>query len=244
MIVLDEFPFSIVENPGFKHFCSVVAPRYILPSRRTITRDTLDLFVEKKTKLKSLLVGNKQRVSLTTDIWTSITTASYRVITAHFIDTKWSLHRRIISFNTVNDHTSEMIGKQLEKCLIHWGIERVFAVTLDNVSANEGVVRYLKDRLSTWRDDSLVLNGDHMHVCCCAHILNLIVNEGLKEMDASIVSVRNAVKYVRSSTARMQAFQIPMNQEKINCKGSVILDCPTRWNSTYSMLSTTLKFKS
>ena len=83
-----------------------------------------------------------------------------------------------------------------------------------------------------------------MHVYCCAHILNLIVNEGLKEMDASIVSVRNAVKYVRSSTARMQAFQIPMNQEKINCKGSVILDCPTRWNSTYSMLSTALKFKS
>ncbi|KAH9669822.1 BED-type domain-containing protein [Citrus sinensis] len=121
--------------------------------------------------------------------------------------------------------------------------EPVFAVTVDNVSANEGAVRYLKDRLSTWRDDSLVLNGDYMHVCCCAHILNLIVNEGLKEMDASIVSVRNAMKYVRSSTARMQAFQICVNQEKINCKGSVILDCPTRWNSTY-MLSTALKFKS
>ena len=26
MIVLDELPFSIVENPGFKHFCSVAAP--------------------------------------------------------------------------------------------------------------------------------------------------------------------------------------------------------------------------
>ena len=107
-----------------------------------------------------------------------------------------------------------------------------------------GAVRYLKDRLSTWRDDSLVLNGDYMHVHCCAHILNLILNEGLKEVNASIVSFRNAMKYVRSSTTRMQAFQIRVNQEKINCKGSVILDCPTRWNSTYSMLSTTLKFKS
>lgn len=135
------------------------------------------------------------------------------------------------------------LARNLKKCLIDWGIEPVFAVTVDNVSANEGAVRYLKDRLSTWRDDSLVLNGDYMHVCCCAHILNLIVNEGLKEMDASIVSVRNAMKYVRSSTARMQAFQICVNQEKINCKGSVILDCPTRWNSTY-MLSTALKFKS
>jgi len=32
MIVLDELPFSIVENPGFRHFCSVAAPRYLLPS--------------------------------------------------------------------------------------------------------------------------------------------------------------------------------------------------------------------
>ena len=59
MIVLDELPFSVVENSSFKHFCSVVAPRYLLPSQRTITRDTLDMCVKEKAKLKSLLVGNK-----------------------------------------------------------------------------------------------------------------------------------------------------------------------------------------
>ncbi|KAH9680959.1 BED-type domain-containing protein [Citrus sinensis] len=243
MIVLDELPFSVVENPGFRNFCSVAAPRYLLPSRRTISRDTLEMYLEEKAKLKSLLAGNKQRVSLTTDIWTSITTTSYMVITAHFIDRDWNLHRKIISFNTVNDHSSETIGKQLEKCLIDWGIERVFTVTVDNASPNEGALRYLIDRVKTWRDDGLVLNGDYLHVCCCAHILNLIVTEGLKELEQSIVSVRNAVKYVRSSTARMQAFQIRVQQEKIKCRGSVILDCPTRWNSTYSMLNTALKFK-
>ena len=86
MIVLDELPFSVVENLGFKHFCSVAAPRYLLSSRRTIIRDTLDMYVEEKTKLKRLLVRNKQRVSLTIDIWTFITTVSYMVIIAHFID--------------------------------------------------------------------------------------------------------------------------------------------------------------
>ncbi|KAK9213724.1 hypothetical protein WN944_005709 [Citrus x changshan-huyou] len=243
MIVLDELPFFVVENAGFRHFYSVVTPRYLLPSRRTISMDTLEMYLEEKVKLKSLLAGNKQRVSLTTDIWTSITTASYMVITAHFIDRDWNLHRKIISFNTVNDHSSETIGKQLEKCLIDWGIERVFTVSVDNASPNEGALRYLIDRVKTWRDDGLVLNGDYLHVRCCAHILNLIVTEGLKELEQSIVSVRNAVKYVRSSTARMQAFQIRVQQEKIKCRGSVILDCPTRWNSTYSMLNTALKFK-
>ncbi|KAK9209788.1 hypothetical protein WN944_002156 [Citrus x changshan-huyou] len=86
MIVLDELPFSVVENSGFKHFCSVAAPRYLLSSRRTIIRDTLDMYVEEKTKLKSLLVGNKLKVFFTTDIWTFIMTVSYMVITTHFID--------------------------------------------------------------------------------------------------------------------------------------------------------------
>ncbi|KAK9189691.1 hypothetical protein WN943_018290 [Citrus x changshan-huyou] len=118
MIVLDELPFSVVENPGFKHFCSVAASRYLLPSQRTITRDTLDMYVEEKVKLKSLLVGNKQRVSLTTDILTSITTVRYMVITTHFIDKDWNLHRKITSFNTANDNSSETISKQIEKYLI------------------------------------------------------------------------------------------------------------------------------
>ena len=75
-IVLDELLFSVVENPGFRHFCSIAASRYLLPSRRTISRDTLEMYLEEKAKLKSLLAGNKQRVSLTMDIWTFIITWS------------------------------------------------------------------------------------------------------------------------------------------------------------------------
>ena len=104
----------------------------------------------------------------------------------------------------------------------------MFIITIDNASLNEGALRYLTDRVKTWRDDVLLLNGDYLHACCRVYILNLIVTEGLKELEQSMVSVRNAVKYVRSSTARMQAFQIRVQQEKINCRGIVILDCPTR----------------
>ena len=75
-----------------------------------------------------------------------------------------------------------------------------------------------------------MLNGDFMHVRCCAHIMNLIVNEGLKKLDDNIISIRNAMKYVRSSIARLKAFQIRVEQEKILGKnsqpsrGSVVLD--------------------
>jgi len=38
-----------------------------------------------------------------------------------------------------------------------------------------------------------------IHVRYCAHILNLVVHEGLKDIDDSIVRVRNMVQYVKGS---------------------------------------------
>ena len=38
---------------------------------------------------------------------------------------------------------------------------------------------------------------------CCAHILNLIVRDGLSEVKDSVMAIRNAVKYVTSSGTRL-----------------------------------------
>ena len=74
--------------------------------------------------MKSLLSDSKQKVSLAIDIWTSITTASYMVTTAHFIDDNWRLHRKIISFNTVPDHKGETISKKIKKNVCLNGVSR------------------------------------------------------------------------------------------------------------------------
>ena len=128
-----------------------------------------------------------------------------------------------------------MISKQIKTCLLDWGIERLFTITMDNASGNDSTIRHLTNKLKTWRGDALLLNSEFLHVRCCAHILNLIANEGLGKVDKSIVSIHNVVKCVRSSTATLQAFKICVEQEKILgpngqiSRGSVILDCPTRW---------------
>ena len=56
------------------------------------------------------------------------------------------------------------------------------------------------------------------------------------------MAIRNAVKYVRSSGTRLQSFQLRVLTGKIS-RESLCLDCITRWNSTYLMLSAALKFK-
>ncbi|KAH9781073.1 BED-type domain-containing protein [Citrus sinensis] len=208
MIIMGELPLSVVDNKGFMHFCSVAIPQFVRPSWRTIGRDVMNLFLEEKTMLKSLICNNKQRVSLTTDLWTSVQNMSYMVITTHFIDSDWCLNRRIISFSVIEDHRGKTIGKKIVACLQDWGIERLFAITVDNTSTNGVAVNYVTIQLLAWRnDDAIVLAGQYMHVRCCAHILNLIVVSGLNELHASAAAIRNAVKWNSTYLMLMTAFK-------------------------------------
>jgi hypothetical protein len=81
-----------------------------------------------------------------------------------------------------------------------------------------------------------------MHVRCYAHIVNLIVCAGLKDIDDSVVKIRNAVRFFRSSPSRQLVFNQCAERLKIGSKKSVCLDVATRWNSTYMMLDAADKF--
>lgn len=84
----------------------------------------------------------------------------------------------------------------------------MFAITADNATTNDVAIGYVTMHLLAWRnDDALVLAGQYMHVRCCAHILNLIVVSRLDELHVSVAAIRNAVKYVRSSTTRLRTFK-------------------------------------
>uniref|UniRef100_A0A803QDT8 Uncharacterized protein n=1 Tax=Cannabis sativa TaxID=3483 RepID=A0A803QDT8_CANSA len=241
MVVLDEHAFKVVEGEGFKHLMKVVQPRFVVPSRMTVARDIYQLYLDEKVKLKEELIKMGQRVCLTTDCWTSIQQILYMCLTAHYIDSDWCLQKRLISFCQISNHRGDTIGKMIESCLLSWGIEKVFAVTVDNASANDVAVSLVKRRVNAWKES--VLDGDFMHFRCCAHIVNLIVTEGLKYLHDSIAAIRNVVRYIRSSPARLGKFKACAEREKIDYKGGLILDVPTRWNSTFMMLDVAIIFE-
>ena len=113
-------------------------PRFKIPSRYTVTRDCLKTHFEERLKLKNFFKEHCQRVSLTTDSWTSIQRLNYMCLTAHFIDDEWKLHKKILSFVPVGSHKGEYIAKALENCLLEWG------VTVDNASSNKTVMSYFR----------------------------------------------------------------------------------------------------
>ncbi|XP_062112712.1 zinc finger BED domain-containing protein RICESLEEPER 2-like [Humulus lupulus] len=150
--------------------------------------------------------------------------------------------RKESNFFQVVDNKGETIGKEIENFLNDWSISKLFSITVDNASSNDVAIRFLK-RHYREKGNGLILDGKFLHMRCYAHIVNLIVSEGLKEKHDSIVSIRHAVRYVRSSPARLKEFKKVVIEEGIECKGFLCLDVQMRWNSTYLMLNCAIKFR-
>lgn len=242
MVIRDELAFSFVEGDGFKDFIREVQPLFKNISRRTVARDIWDLYDSEKTRMKNILAAYGQRVTLTTDTWISVQNINYMVLTAHFIDDDWVLHKRILNFCVIPNHKGKTIGQLVETCLIGWGIEKVFCIVVDNASPNQVALDYMREKIGNWNE--LVLNGEFLHLRCCYHILNLVVKDGMAELDSSIEGIRNCVKYIRSSPTRLEKFRKCAAQEKVEHKGGIVpLDVCTRWNSTYLMLDIAVKYR-
>ncbi|CAI0401485.1 unnamed protein product [Linum tenue] len=239
MIITDEKAFRDVEKEGFRRYCKALRPEFTIPSRVTIRRDCLALFEQEKQKLKRVLKG--QRVCLTTDTWSSNQNINYMCLTAHWIDEAWVLHKRILNLCTIANHKGETIGQAIEGCLKEWGLHKIFTITVDNASTNDSAIKYIVRK--TKNSSGTILKHDFLHLRCSAHILNLILQDGMKELDESIIKIRNAVRYVRSSPTRLLNFKKCIEMEEIQYKGLVGLDVETRWNSTYVMLAAAEKFE-
>ncbi|KAI3853230.1 hypothetical protein MKX03_030700, partial [Papaver bracteatum] len=60
-IIIDEMSFRAVEGEGFRRLMHVLDPRFVVPSRMTVYRCLLEMYVEEKDKLKNYFKSSKQR---------------------------------------------------------------------------------------------------------------------------------------------------------------------------------------
>lgn len=126
-------------------------------------------------------------------------------------------------------------------CLLDWNIDRKLStLTVDNCTTNDAMINILLDKLSS---SSLLLNGEFFHMRCCAHILNLIVKDGLDIIHLSVEKIRDSVAYWTATPKRVEKFESSARQLKISCSKKLALDCKTRWNSTYLMLHGALQYR-
>jgi hypothetical protein len=163
-------------------------------------------------------------------------------ITTHYINEDFIYKNKIISFNEVKyPHTGYAIEEAIVSCLTEWGIRgKLFTLALDNSSNNTSAC----EELIKYHKHDLLLEGQHLHVRCCAHILNILVQDGMKIIHEAIHKIRELLKHVDSSSTRLQDFNTIASGMGLPPKKGIYLDVPNRWNSTWKMLVEAFKYKS
>ncbi|KAL3497720.1 hypothetical protein ACH5RR_040452 [Cinchona calisaya] len=205
-VLMHEHPFNILEEEGFNFMMKLGLANWQKISRNTSKADCVVVYELEKKELKNLL-KNVNKVSLTTDLWKSKNQKiEYMVITEHWIDSSWKLQKRVLSFIHISPPQRGVENSDaIFKCLKEWGIEnKIFTILVDNASNNDVAIKLLKDTFSMSKN--LMCAGKLFHVRCCAHILNLMAQDGLNQIVDITDNIRESVEFVNRSDGRLLLF--------------------------------------
>ncbi|WCJ26811.1 Zinc finger BED domain-containing protein DAYSLEEPER [Euphorbia peplus] len=234
--------FEMVENEAFNMFIlSQFRPKLEIPSAQSFIQYCYKLYLDEKLKLQKFLATNCQSVCLTSDAWTSVQGRNYLGITAHFIDEDWKLQRKILHFVANRLSSGEEISTEIETCLLDWGINKVFTITMDTMSSNNNAIVYLKEKLI--KQGNGLLDCKYLQMKCIAQIINSVVVEALEEANLSVNRVRDAVRYVKVIPGKLKKFKKCVEDEKTESADILYLDESNVWSTTYVMLCRAEKYE-
>lgn len=236
-VITDQQPFTIVENLNFKKFIASIQPKYKIPSRHTIKDMIMKKFENAQVQISNYLQLSTSKISLTMDMWTSISSLGILAVTIHFIKDDWQFDHFVLDVLYVpSPHNALAIKDSIVKIVSELNIaNRLIGITSDNEAKMLAATRKIKDALNL---------SEFRHYRCAAHVLNLAVEAAL---NASIVpncvkKLRTFISTVRNSPKQMDKLKEYFRIEKIKFKAP-LPDCATRWNYTYYMIDRALEIK-
>ncbi|GJV79343.1 zinc finger BED domain-containing protein RICESLEEPER 2-like protein [Tanacetum coccineum] len=168
-------------------FQKYLQPKYNHVNRTTLKRDAMKLWVAAKPAIIDGFANLNTNVNLTTDVWSAPhgLPGSYICVTAHWFEPgTWQMMKRVIAFEDFPvPHTSNALARTLRKTFVNFNLEnKIMSFTLDNASNNTSAIGKLKLKYERPMD------GRFYHSRCVAHIINLVVQDGLA------VATINAIK--------------------------------------------------
>ena len=127
-------PFSIVESSWFKKLCNVLDQRYVLPSRQYLQKQIINRFTDHRSLVADELKNLLTKVSLTTDVWTSITNQAYLGVTIHYIDDKWNMRHFLLDLiHFEHHHTGVRTKEKLLQLIDEMNLNgKILSLTTDN----------------------------------------------------------------------------------------------------------------
>ncbi|XP_057438390.1 zinc finger BED domain-containing protein DAYSLEEPER-like [Lotus japonicus] len=235
MVIMHDYPLHMVEHPGFVAFVKNLQPQFNMVSFNTVQGDCVAAYLNGRSFLVKYFRGLPGRVCLTLDVWSSSQSVGYVLITGHFSDSDWKLHRRVL--NVVMEpypDSDTAISHAVAACIMDWNLQgRMFSITC-NQALTEVSLENLRPLLSV--KNPLILNGQLLIGNCIARTLSNVANDLLSLAQDIVSKIRDSVKYVKTSYIHEDKFLELKQQLQVPSERSLFIDDLTKWNTTYEML--------
>jgi len=85
-IIKHGLPYNFVEYEGIREWIKYINPDVDMKCRNTTVLNVEKEFIEERDKVKQIMSRIPNRICLTFDVWTAITSEGYICLTAHFVD--------------------------------------------------------------------------------------------------------------------------------------------------------------
>jgi len=211
-----------------RELLALLEPGYQLPCRQTMS-DRLDRQKAAVADKVTEELAAVPHISITTDIWTSVSNEAYLSFTASYIDPTWKLKTPTLAALFLEErHTQAVIADSLRDVACQWNV-------------NDKVVACVHDGAANIRDAGGRNNWSDVH--CSAHKLQLCITSAMgvdKVTNNTIAKCIGAASrlvghFAHSPMAvgelkKRQASMFPDSQPK-----KLVQHCKTRWNSAFDM---------
>jgi hypothetical protein len=183
------------------------------------------------------LQQSTSKVSLTMDMWTSISALGILAVTIHFINDDWQFEHFVLDVLYIpSPHDAPIIKNAVLEIAneLHMA-NRLIGITTDNEAKMIAATHQIGENLGL---------PTFNHYRCTAHVLNLIVKAALDTdiIPLPIKKLRAFISTIRNSPKQMDKLKEYFRIEDTDFKAP-LPDITTRWNYTYYMIERALEIK-
>ena len=220
-----------------KIFMKNLQPTFRLPSQDTLKDKILYFYREEKEKLRKQF-DKVLSFSLVLNFWTDCGKKSkYCSFTLRFIEDGPKLMKKNIAIKNVKyNYTGETLFEVVKVVLLEWNIDKKLAsITVESSYANDQMVEIL----DIWLGDQGNCHPFRkliFRIPCITHVMNLLVKDGLDEIDYILLEIRKAIKCMSETTTGKQKFEEVVKKLNLGGKDITSEGVPVRWDSTFFLL--------